>query len=167
VEEARELSTMGSLRVEAPTIMVVAAAAITTEAQNALLKLFEEPQAGLTFVLLTPAFIIPTLRSRLLEYQKLQTTDPKSQTEAKKFLAAAAPARTAEITKMLKDEDGVKERVRELLFGLEQILAKNIVKKEAREALSDIAKIRSYINDRSPALKMLLEHLALSLPVLK
>ena len=66
-----------------------------------------------------------------------------------------------------KDEEGARERVRGFLDGLETILQKDIRSKDIREGLEDIAKVRSYAGDRSPSLKMLLEHLALSLPTLK
>jgi hypothetical protein len=79
--------------------------------------------------------------------------------------------RSETITKLLKDEDGLRERVREFLNALEQILyaslAKAKDKKEIAVALEDIAKVRSYANDRSPSMKMLLEHLALALPQIK
>jgi hypothetical protein len=68
------------------------------------------------------------------------------------------------IAKMLKDEEGVRERVREFLNALEQDLSKEIKDPRVREGLQDIAMARDYVRDRSPALKMLLEHLALCLP---
>jgi DNA polymerase III delta prime subunit len=147
----------------------VAVSQITSEAQQALLKLFEEPQEGAIFLLLAPhGSIIPTLRSRFLDYPwKPQESVFQS---AGAFLAASQKTRGAEIVKLLKDEDGLRERVRDFLNALEQalypMLQKSSGKKEIREGLEDIARIRSYANDRSPSLKMLLEHLALSLPML-
>jgi hypothetical protein len=88
---------------------------------------------------------------------------------AKKFLSLPYKSRSEEIGKLLSPpaggEDGTKERVRDFLNGLEHELHKRIAKEaSAREALEDIAKVRSYVNDRSPSLKMLLEHLAVSIP---
>lgn len=68
------------------------------------------------------------------------------------------------IAAMLKDDEGSKERVRELLDGLEDELHKDIANPATRAALHDIAMVRDYVRDRSPSLKMLLEHLALSVP---
>ena len=82
----------------------------------------------------------------------------------KSFLGASPKERSAQIAALLKDEEDVKERVRGLLDGLELELAKKIDNQKVREGLEDIAKVRSYVGDRSPALKMLLEHLAVSLP---
>lgn len=71
------------------------------------------------------------------------------------------------IAKMLKEEEGLKERVRDLVNALEAELARTTLAKQAtREGLADIAMVRDYLGDKAPALKMMLEHLALSLPVL-
>ena len=138
---------------------------MTTEAQQALLKLFEEPQKGTLFILLAPlGSIIATLRSRFVRYPEI-LEGKKGSTFTKKFLALSQKERSIEVAKLLKDEEGIKERVGDFLNELEALLHKNIAKsREVRKSLEDIAKIRSYANDRSPSFKMLLEHLALSLP---
>ncbi len=173
IGEARELTHAASLKsVSGRALFVIGVSSVNSEAQQALLKLFEEPQEGTTFVLLAPhGTVIATLRSRLLAYPgKVGPLSQKTST-AQSFLAANAKDRSAEITKLLKDEEGAKERVRDLLQSLEVILHEALLKtkgkKEIREGLEDIAKVRSYANDRSPSMKMLLEHLAVTLPVLK
>ncbi len=147
-------------------LFLVGAATMTSEAQQALLKLFEEPQEGVVFVFVIPhGILLPTLKSRMLEYPKLQISNAKLQTVST-FLKSNQKDRSTQIAALLKDEDDVKERVRTLLDGLEVELAKHIANPKAREGLEDIAKVRSYVGDRSAALKMLLEHLAVSLPKL-
>ncbi len=66
------------------------------------------------------------------------------------------------IATMLKDDEGVKEYVRDFINALETELSKNVQKN--RQGLEDIAMVRDYLGDKAPSLKMLLEHLALSLP---
>ncbi len=172
IDEARELKSAASMRsLSGRALYIVGVSQITTEAQQALLKLFEEPQQGAIFVLLAPhGTIIPTLRSRMLAYPGEVEGDNKK-ISVKTFLASPYKARSAEVTKLLKDEDGLRERVRDFLQALEhalyQALGKAKDKKALSEGLEDIAKVRSYANDRSPSLKMLLEHLAMSLPTLK
>src|SRR5581483_10047480 len=105
---------------------------------------FEEPQRGVVFLLAVPhGTLLPTLRSRLLPYpfvpESAETSD-----EAREFLKAAPRARSALIAGILDAEEGEKER----------------------EGLGDIARVRSYVADRSASLKTLLEHLAVSLPKL-
>jgi DNA polymerase III gamma/tau subunit len=170
IEDARELVRTASLQsVGGRALYIVGIASMTTEAQQALLKLFEEPQAGTMFVLLVPhGATIATLRSRLLPYPMADIGEEKKGSGAAKFLASPYAARSADITKLLKDDEGVKERVRELLASLESTLHTALLKskgrKDIREGLEDLAKVRSYTNDRSASLKMLLEHLAVVLP---
>jgi hypothetical protein len=170
IDDARELVRTASLEsIAGRALYIIGIASMTTEAQQALLKLFEEPQAGTVFVLLVPhGSTIATLRSRLLPYPALEIGQGTKGSGAIKFLASPYAARSADITKLLKDDEGVKERVRELLANLEGTLHAALLKskgrKDIREGLEDLAKVRSYANDRSASLKMLLEHLAISLP---
>jgi hypothetical protein len=149
-------------------LFVIGISSITTEAQQSLLKLFEEPQQGIIFVLLLPhGTVLPTLRSRMLVYPGKIKTDAVSTTRAKKFLGASTKTRSLQIGELLKDEEDQRERVRGFLQELEQevhgAFLKNPEQAQLRAALEDIAKVRSYLSDRSPALKMLLEHLVLTL----
>ncbi|MGC9602227.1 MAG: hypothetical protein ABSE76_00575 [Minisyncoccia bacterium] len=182
VEEAAKLRTLASFRAAGEkSFFIIAISSITIEAQQALLKLLEEPRTGLTLVLVVPhGALLPTLRSRMLAYpHKLKFAEQNSLVETKStrglfeqqistFLKSPYKARSAIITELLGDDEGARERVRAFLNGLEIELHTKFLqskgKKEFREALEDIAKVRSYAGDRSPSFKMLLEHLALALP---
>jgi hypothetical protein len=189
IDDSQKLKETAGLRsVSGRELFVLGIASITSEAQQALLKLFEEPQEGSIFVLLMPhGTLLPTLRSRIMKYpEKLQIEKLKLPVQkvlgspvsrlarplgpdsfaqqASVFLSSTQKDRSDWIIKFLKDEDSQKERVREFLQELEIELAKKIKNKEARAGLEDIAKVRSYVADRSPSLKMLLEHLAVTLP---
>lgn len=171
IDEARELIQACSLKNVGDATFLIAAASMTSEAQQALLKLFEEPQVGTTFILLiSHGTLIETLRSRMLAY----TDDAEESKDTKKatlFLKEGYKSRSDTVAALLKEEEGVRERVREFLDGLETVLYARLRKGESapavREGLEDIAKVRSYTLDRSPSLKMLLEHLAATLPSLK
>ena len=166
IEDARELTTLANLKNVADSTFLLGISAITIEAQQALLKLFEEPQRGTAFILLVPhGVLLPTLRSRMLSYPRLQAPSSKSQTSSK-FLKLNKKERSEFVAKLLKDEEGAKEKARELINALERELSKKIKNPDAREALQDIGRVRDYLRDRSPSLKMLLEHLAVSLPKL-
>ena len=133
----------------------------TTQAQQALLKLLEEPQQGTTFVLLVPhGTLLPTVRSRMMRYPQ-EVVGEKSQSVSK-FLKSSQKERSDEIAKLLKDDDGAKERAREFINALEQELHK----KKAYKGLEEIQVVRNYLGDRSASLKMLLEHLAVALPTI-
>ena len=169
IAEARSLRQAAALKsATGRALFVVGVSAMTTEAQQALLKLFEEPQRGTIFVLLAPhGMVIPTLRSRMLPSPKVGLTKSNFVTaQAKKFLKSPQAARSAEITKLLKDDEALRERVSAFLDALEAELYTRLAKEGGRvqEGLEDIAKIRGYTNDRAPSYKMLLEHLAVTLP---
>lgn len=164
IDEARELQTLASLKNYTDGVFLIGAALLTTEAQQALLKLFEEPQEGTVFiVMVSHGVLLPTVKSRMLEYPERIELDTDS-TSAKKFLKLSGKDRSDFITKLLKDDENQKERVRDFIQALEAELCKKVGEPRARQALEDIAMVRDYVRDRSPSLKMLLEHLALVLP---
>lgn len=166
IDEARFLSHTAALKsASGRELFVVGVSSMTTESQQALLKLFEEPPLGAVFVLLAPhGTLLPTLRSRTLQYPQ-ELEEETSDIAVKKFLKSSYKDRSAQIAALLKDEEGQKERVRTFVNGLERELAASLrTSPQARTALGDIALMRGYLSDRSPSLKILLEHLALSLP---
>ncbi len=171
IDEARSLAALSSLKsTNGRALFVVAAASMSSEAQQALLKIFEEPQQGTAFVLLLPyGVLIATLRSRTLPYPHTLEALRRERAQAKKFLGASRKDRSAQVVAMLKDEEGARERVREFLDILEQELYGSVEKTmstETREGLEDIARFRHYLSDRAPSLKMILEHFAVALPKL-
>lgn len=168
IEDARGLASEVSLKsVSGRALYIVCAGSISYDAQGALLKLFEEPQEGAVFVLLTPpGILLDTLRSRFIAYPERLEENEAARAEAAKFLKSAYKERSAQIAALLKEEEGAKERVREFLHSLEVVLRKKIKEKEVRVGLEDIQLVRNYLEDRSASMKMLLEHLAISLPSL-
>lgn len=173
IDDAHDLRNLAALKsVSGRSLVVVATPSITTEAQQALLKLFEEPQGGAVFVLIVPhGSLLPTLRSRCMAFP-FEAGSPSSAKEAKEFLKLSVKERSTQIAELLDDEEGTRERTRELINALERELYAMFSKKGAsageRETLarglSDLALFRKYLADRSPSLKMLLEHLAATLP---
>lgn len=162
VEEARALKDLAQLSGLGKRVFVIAAQAIGREAQNALLKIVEEPGEGVTFAFLVPrGALIGTIVSRVSEIPFL----PKSRThkDAEAFLRAAPPARSKLIERLVKDKD--KEAAYELLCDMEEVLAADLSRPSTRAALEEIGRMRSYITDPSASLKMILEHVALATPV--
>jgi DNA polymerase III, delta subunit len=189
IEDAHELTRKAQLKsVSGRSLFVLGLASINTHAQQALLKLFEEPQQGITFVLLVPhGTLMPTLRSRLMQYpethlpvgQKVLGSPVLGLThrgpdhfarQAAEFLKASYKTRSGQIADLLKDEKNTKERVRSLLRAIERAVYNKFEASKGdpalRIALEDISKVRGYLADQSPSLKMLLEHLAATLPTL-
>ena len=173
IDESRALVTQTSLRsVQGKSLFVLGIASITSEAQQALLKLFEEPGEGVVFVVLVPhGTLLPTLRSRFLDYpEKISRLNLDIGMEAAEFLSWPYAKRSAWVTAFLKgDEDGVREKVRVFVDALEAELYKHLSAnpKEMGPALADVAHFRGYLADRAPSIKMILEHFAATLPTLK
>lgn len=183
IDEARALKEAGERAAVTggKKVFAVSANGITHQAQNALLKIFEEPPPETHFFLIVPSseLLLPTLRSRL---SILRASDSRSENQmlaelppAEEFLAKPLPARIALVQAMLKalekekddKEDSTeplveKERIMQFLSALERALSGTV--RENAEALSELLEVKIYARDRAPSLKLLLEHLALVLP---
>ncbi len=170
IEESRALIGKAALKAtEGRALYVIATASIQSEAQQALLKLLEEPSAGTVLILLVPhGSLLPTVRSRCLPFPFTGEASASNK-EAKSFLKVSPKERSEQIAELLDEEEGTRERAREFLSALERELYAGFTKKgAAREELArgmeDIARFRMYLGDRAPSVKMMLEHLAATLP---
>ncbi len=130
---------------------------ILHEAQNALLKLFEEPNEHTLFYLILPRedILLPTLRSRLnllaVEVGELQ------QKEFEIFLKLGYAERLKVIGEKLTAEDSV--WLSEFLRGLELYAEKS----RNAHLIKEVLNLVSYIHTAGASKKMLLEHIALTL----
>jgi DNA polymerase-3 subunit delta' len=132
---------------------------ILTEAQNALLKLLEEPPEGTYFIIILPSKknLLPTILSRV-EYKGKIKSQAGEKEFAKEFLTTNISGRIKMLEKTLKDKDRI--FARKLLDAIEEELhAENLIKNSKR--LAEVAFVRKYLNNKSSSLKMLLEHLSI------
>ena len=171
IDEARALQAEAALKAgEGTTLFFIVASSIAHEAQQALLKLFEEPQSGLVFMLLVPhGALQPTLRSRFLEYPHKLVLETPLAKEASQFLSSPYKVRSEWVAAFLKqyEDDDARAHARDFMNALEVLLYPQLAKnREVRGGLQDIAHFRGYLSDRAPSLKMILEHLAATLPKL-
>jgi DNA polymerase-3 subunit delta' len=145
----------------AVNIFVIVCEMILREAQNALLKLFEEPAVNTHFVILIPNRhgLLPTVNSRLsFEGRVLGTL--KEEDLAEKFLKCSIGERLSMLDTIVKDKERIKAR--EFLDALEVVLRKNGFKNNT-SALKELTFIRTYLSDTASSLKMLMEHLAITM----
>ena len=165
MEDARSLRERASLHAvgEEGRVFIIAAPTIPTDAQNALLKTFEDPPSDAKFFLIVPSpeTLLPTLRSRMQPLE-LGHAASDSPVDAKLFLKAM-PEKRIEMLKPLleKDDDDKRDLSGTISFlsELEHLLSVNPA--EHVTGLSAVYRARKYITDRGALAKTLLEQVAL------
>ncbi len=193
VAEARELSLRQSRAgfadsgdcAHSKKIFVISAESFTREAQNALLKTFEEPTAGTHFFIIIPRLdiILPTLKSRVILIEGSQTSlkEDDTKTLAEKFLDSTLEQRFAMIKKLTVASKGLtrhdpagskgeavdREKIRRVLDHIERILYTRMAGKPSGDIFREIYQTKTYLSDRGSSPKMLLEHLAIVVSHLK
>jgi DNA polymerase III delta prime subunit len=166
IDEARDLATMQERRGfeneagSSKKFFVVSTNIITDEAQNALLKVFEEPTVGTHFfILASQNTFLPTFLSRLVV---IQTTDTQ---EASNILKQSLPERLAIVTKLagdISDEKKVKQDAIALVNQIESELFENGVENNVH-ALRECQFARNALFSRGAMVKMILENLMLQI----
>lgn len=176
VADARRIAELAASAAFAGTskAIIISAGRAYHEAQNALLKVFEEPPAGTYLFLSMPSLggLLPTLRSRVVE---LNTPVKHSVLDipevVQEFLKATKEKRSALIKRLTSGKDEEKRRenreeVLTLINGIEAAIYNDrgqALIKHA-EILEDIATLRTHLYDRSAPVKMILEHLSIVTP---
>ncbi len=160
IEDANKLMADAHLRsVGEKKIFVHSFSFITHEAQNALLKLFEEPPHGTHFFLIVPtaSLLLPTVRSRMQIVKvsnRTEVNDDALSKQVKDFLHASKADRIA----LVKDLAADRSRAALFFDALEHVLVERTKSTETLEALYQA---KNYIRDRGASPKILLEYLAL------
>ncbi len=154
-------------------VIIIAASRAYHEAQNALLKIFEEPSADTHLFLILPSLggLLPTLRSRVQILEKVESRKQKGEIPefAHEFLKMSKEKRASLIKKLAagkSDEDRRENRdtVIALVNGIEKAAYRSGSSAERTALLTDIAVLRGYLYDRSAPVRMILEHLSLVIP---
>lgn len=179
VDDAREVARFAS---NAPVagntkMIVIAATRVFHEAQNALLKVFEEPTEGTTLVLIVPSsgMLLPTLLSRVLT---LPSEGSESTDVAHEFLALDTAAREKFVAKLLdrtkSDKDEEKQAARGEAITLAEGLMRAAYEARTKASAPDLQELNLFLGDldtfvpilheRSAPLKLMFEHILLVLP---
>ena len=142
---------------------------IAADVQNTLLKTLEEPQEGVHFFLILPSAdrLLPTVMSRV-QVIAGDTTAETSRLDVAAFLKKKPADRFAYIetwTKAKKDEDNVsKSEVLHFIDHLEQHLWNESGSRD-EQLFADIRKMREYANIRGASHRVILDFLAMVVPV--
>lgn len=161
IDDARELTRQSFLApvVSEVQVFIVSAESITVEAQNALLKLFEEPPDRSKFYLLIPklGMLLATLQSRL----HIMTTEAVAADDNAifdSFISASYGERIAMVGEATKNKDI--DFIESLLEGSEIFASQS----NDVDVLRSVSFVREMIGHRGASVKMLLESIALALP---
>ncbi|MBU1159985.1 hypothetical protein KKD04_02285 [Patescibacteria group bacterium] len=143
-------------------VFIIESNIFSLEAANALLKTLEEPFSGTHFFIIvsSPDIIIPTLRSRLTPIKSNPESfflEKEKKENCEKFLKSLAGRRLEMIGSISKD----KQKTLDFLNDLEIFL---FGKKSDMLILEEIEKAKNLFSNRASLPKMILEHLALTLP---
>lgn len=162
IDEARNLKNLAGERAFSGEHhhFIITTRSITEEAQNALLKLFEDPPSGAIFYLVIPSEnrLLPTLRSRLYLEQNQNNSEKEDLAHA--FLRLDYKERMEWVADTAKkDSDKLVDLVREIAR-----LDLHAWPLRAKHAL---LLAERYVYNRGAGKKMLIEELALSLPIEK
>lgn len=172
IENARAIIAWANTPYEGEKTMLLSFHTITIPAQNALLKILEEPRVGVKFILITSNkdSLIPTLLSRV---QEMKTGQEASGNIDQALLFLHTPhgerMKLPGITSLLalQDEEGRKDReeVRMFILSLASALSQNkkVTPSHAKEILT-ILEMAGYAALPSSSSKSILEYLALLLP---
>lgn len=148
-------------------IFVISFGFMTREAANAMLKLFEEPIAGVTFFAITPSpeRLPATLRSRFSEVKASRAVHGRAFNEAEEFLKMNLGKRFEFSKKMASDiSDEIRTRPGALAImeAVEGIVAEKYpVNLKTAPAFAELEKCRSYMKDPSASVKILFDSAAL------
>lgn len=166
IDDAREIKEVQSTKpIGERRIVLVSLSSIQSEAQNSLLKLFEEPASQTMFIICagTTDIFLPTLLSRFSILEIKNDVQKKDiQNLVSQFLKSPIGKRFELIEDLVKEKDKV--QTEHFLNGLEFSLHNQ---KQINSTLfENIFSARRYIRSRSPSLKMILENLCVTVPVI-
>lgn len=134
---------------------VISYAGLTLDAQNALLKLLEDPPVTAQFFIIADReeLLIPTVRSRLalVAREDTHTID----VECLEFFMLSIPKRLAHIADRMKNKDDV--WAREMMRAIE----KKAYTERNMSVLQSLDELRPFYDTQGASRKMVLEHLAL------
>ena len=156
--------------------IVLVADTFSHQAQNALLKTLEEPNPGTFFFILTSSAstFLPTVLSRV----HVVTSKPDGVLQSKHtclsphtFVSESKPVRLKtikEIIKLKEDEKIGDAEIFSFITGVEQSIFHKVKGTQDEVMVSTVlTTVSDYMRDTSSSKKMLLEYMALELPVVQ
>lgn len=136
------------------------------EAQNALLKVFEEPTEGTHFFIITSSLerFLPTLLSRVVVIRHSSVDAQNEDFDAKvvSFLQAPYSVRLEAMKSIIDAKDKVKAQL--FVERLIALVHRRKLFLDRHDIYETLVRFQSFLRDRSSSLKLILEHIALMMP---
>ena len=157
IDEARELKLLSTRKaIIGSKIFLITPLRLTLEAQNALLKTFEDPFPDTYFFLSVreESLIVPTLRSRM-EILRVSKSLTLGSNDAEVFLSSSIKGRLLFAKSFVDAEKNLPIFLDDLLFLLR--------KRSERKSLEKVYAVRRSIGNSDIASRLVIEHLSLVL----
>lgn len=163
IEESRKLKEQQQARAfNGLKIFIFSCNFITREAQNALLKIFEEPTEGTHFFLITKTIdiLLPTLKSRMVQVRLSSKASENSDIE--KFVKANMLKRFEYIRNIIESKE--KNVAITFLDSLEQFFSSSGLKIQNTSFVREMIELKKFLFSQGSSMKLILEHIALICP---
>lgn len=168
IDSAREVKAAQESRNEQNErrLIIIGFSSITREAQNALLKVFEEPTFGTHFFILAPnqSLLLETVRSRCVDLEICRDENNTQETHGS-FLAQTPKERLVIIKNLLEEKSAIGTFFHNLELEISALENKERFSRKSLRTL--FAKSKYYSQSGNSAAKYLLEELALVLPTVR
>jgi DNA polymerase III delta prime subunit len=173
IGDAREIKQLQNQKTQHPSLFIIKFSVINNEAQNALLKVLEEPTSNTFFYLIYPNFkqLLLTLQSRLEILELPELTDGIGDTgvlEVNTFVNAPLHERFEMIKKFndksMNDEKLTKHNVQQFLNELEQYYSTQKNNVQYMPLFDVLYDARRHVTQKGASLKMILDMVAVNLP---
>ena len=171
LEEAQKLRASLTEKTD-HSVYIISVDSILIEAEQALLKLFEEPIIGIYFFIVIPDIggLLPTFLSRCIVIPR-SGVDEKINKQAVEFLKISHSERMDFVKKILDGYESAgdarvftKSFLTAIVLKIKEFDNKNII--EHKEFLKNVLEHIALLNTRGSSPKMLLEYCALSAPII-
>lgn len=174
IDDARRLKHNQNKKAmrEGKRVFIISAYTLTREAQNSLLKVFEEPTPETYFFFIIPSanILLPTLQSRLMILPRDKTMGEGTYHEtAQSFMGTPHAGRLLLLSDYIEEKNA--PQAIEFLNHLESSLRGSVslveMSSDHLHAFEEIHKCRDYLHGRGSSVKGVLEYIALIVPIVK